>query len=393
MENKQEVRGTAIPRRLSYAVSTEKLDILRRLRLIDDAHCHNGNVGRALAKFNSMMDDVEATCQMAGEGDELAYDSSPRSNLEEAHALVITAPSFAGKSHILQQIAKDKRLLPFVDEYGPRRVFLRIDAPFPCTLKTLALEILSALKVPYSKTSNLHLLWHMVRMQFIAQGILILQINEFHNTLIGRNTNELELVATAMKAILVGTIIVDFPEGDQRADITTYDQGERYPVFLLLAGTPGVRDFTKDRSTENHEQFSRRCREVEFREIPMVRDKNSGELIYRGMSKLIENIQVEMGFKPDDRLVSPDMQKRFYKASGHHFGRMLHILKLAAKGAVKSEKMGIFDCLPDTFETLYNTETDNNCFLIPDIDSCAEPPTVNHSCAEATERTKRRRKR
>lgn len=82
-----------------------------------------------------------------------------------------------------------------------------------------------------------------------------------------------------------------------------------------------------------------------------------------------------MDIQIDPILLEADAQKRFYKAGSRHFGRVAHLLKLAAKLAVKRGRgMIVREHLAQAFETIYGTGPDRNCFLVADINACPFPP-------------------
>ena len=62
----------------------------------------------------------------------------------------------------------------------PFQPFLWVRAPSPCNLKTLGLEFLAALGARLGRQlTDVYLIWHAVRCQLIAQGVLIILIDEF----------------------------------------------------------------------------------------------------------------------------------------------------------------------------------------------------------------------
>jgi hypothetical protein len=383
LEN-QEYTGSA--RILPWTLSEEDAGVVQRLRQIHNAHCANGNIKRVDHELEKLLKRVAATCRTNIDPPDIPP------NEKEGYAMVITAPSFAGKSHVLNRIARDPRLKPYMLDDVQRLPLLRIEAPSPCVLRTLGLEIFRALNPTATKVpEKVHLIWHAVRQLLIARSVLVMQINEFHNVKIGRTQAEIEELVTALKAVMVGTTIVQPPDNeDDRIRKIVDNQGELYPVFLILAGTPSTKEVTKNRSTEHFVQFSRRCVGIEFKDIPARRD-DEGKAKFVGMTEFLRSAQREMGVETDPRLETIDMQKRIYKASARQFGRVMCLLKTAAEEATLAENGDLpYQHLAKAFEMLYQTGDANNCFLVADIDRCAEPPDPRSH--ELWTRTKRRQR-
>ncbi|CAN7346751.1 TniB family NTP-binding protein [Phyllobacterium sp. LjRoot231] len=363
-------KTSASARVLPWTLSEEDAGVVQRLRQIHNAHCTNGNIRRVDHELEKLLKRVAATCRTNIDPPDIPP------NEKEGYAMVITAPSFAGKSHCLNRIAKDPRLKPYMLDGVQRLPLLRIEAPSPCVLRTLGLEIFRTLNPAATKVpEKVHLIWHAVRQLLIAHSVLVMQINEFHNVMIGRTQTEIEELVTALKSVMVGTTIVQPPDGeDDRTRRLVDDQGELYPVFLILAGTPSTKEVTNNRTTEHFVQFSRRCVGVDFREIPARRDEE-GRPKFVGMPEFLSTAQKEMGLETDPRLETIDMQKRFYKASAKHFGRVMCLLKTAAEEAALAGKgHAPYEHLANAFERLYQTGDAGNCFLVADIDRCPAPP-------------------
>jgi hypothetical protein len=358
-------------RRFAVAPSASVLARAEKLNRIDGAHTPNGNVMRMEAAFESLLEDIEAAIQPC-------VWPTP-----DGRALVMTAPSFSGKSHVLDRLEADDRLCLCEQGGVQTRPFLKVVVPSPCNLKALGLAFLSAMGADTRRQlTDVFLIWHAVRRQLIAQGVLLILLDEFQNILVGKNLLELDKLAAALKAMLVGEPIVPPPEDtDARVQRAVADSSERYPVFLLIAGTPVIGKFAADFSNEHREQFSRRCHEIAFAKIPWIRsgDSSSGSASgtseFRGLLKFINALLSAMDVQVDPTLLEADGLKRFYKAGSRHFGRVAHLLKQAAKLAVKQGRGLIArEHLAQAFETIYRTGPDRNCFLVPDIDACPFPP-------------------
>ena len=361
------------PRQRRFAVAPDAavLALAEKLNRIDGAHTPNGNVKRMELAFKSLMQDIEAAIQPG-------VWPTP-----DGRALVMTAPSFSGKSHVLDRLEADDRLKLGEEDGVPTRPFLKVVVPSPCNLKTLGLAFLSALGADTRRQlTDVFLIWHAVRRHLIAQGVLLILLDEFQNVLVAKTNPDLDKLAASMKAILVGEPIVPPPDDASPAvKRAVADSSERYPVSLLIAGTPVVGKFTADFSTEHREQFSRRCEEVAFAKIPWIRSDGpaggpasaTGE--FRGLAKFIRSLLSAMDVRIDPILLEADGQKRFYKAGSRHFGRIAHLLKQAAKLAVKQGRgMVAREHLAQAFETIYRTGPDRNCFLVADVDECPYPP-------------------
>jgi hypothetical protein len=349
--------------------------MLDRLNRIEAAHVVNGNYLRIRRAFEDLLTDVEAAT---------AADAQPT---PEGRALVITAPSFCGKSHVLDRLVLDGRLVPFEDYGVQRRPFLWVRAPSPCNLKTLGLAFLKALGATLGRNlTDTYLIWHAVRCQLLAQGVLVVLIDEFHNVLVGKNRDELDKLSAALKALVVGETIVLPPDTAPASFVTPVTERERTPVFLVLAGTEKVGAFASDFSTEDREQFARRCTQAPFEEIPIRRNQVDGGLQFTGLKEFLQRLSDEMGVPLAPDLLSDNGLARVHKAGSRQMGRAALLLKDGARLSVRRNQPEVTTRhLAQAFEDLYKTGPLRNCFLVVDIDNCAYPPSPRAKDGRAKE--------
>lgn len=207
-------------RRFAVAPSAAVLALAEKLNRIDAAHTPNGNVLRMQDAFKSLMEDIEAAIQPG-------VWPTP-----DGRALAMTAPSFSGKSHVLDRLEADERFRLGEEDGVPTRPFLKVVVPSPCNLKTLGLAFLSALGADTRRQlSDVFLIWHAVRRQLIAQGVLLILLDEFQNVLVAKTNPDLDKLAASMKAILVGEPIVPPPDDASPAvKRAVADSSERVPA-------------------------------------------------------------------------------------------------------------------------------------------------------------------
>jgi hypothetical protein len=377
-------------RRLGIQLTASRAAVLERLRTLRTVHADNGNYLRISRAFDAFLTEVEALLS-AEDSDHLPDDADGDvRGVPEGRALVITAPSFCGKSHLIDRLVTDERLRS-VEEYGVRvRPFLAVRAPSPCNIKTLGLAFLKALGAdPGRKVLDTYLIWHAVGRHLVAQGVSVVLIDEFHNVLVGKNRDELDKLAAALKSLLTGEIVIGLPETAPASFAATVnDTSARSPVFLVLAGTRRVNSFTSDFSTEDREQLSRRCENHPFREVPVKNSGDDGAQQFTGLKDFVELLTAKIGIPIAPELLSEDGQKRFYKAGWKHLGRVAHLLKTAARIAILTDAQTISpNHMAKAFELLYKTGPLRNCFLVVDIDACAFPPAPWQSEGRAREAT------
>lgn len=338
-----------------------------KVHRIEAARGMNGNVVRVSEAYSRLRKEIRANCVMP-----------PRpGHHPEGRLMALVAPSFSGKSYCLGLLEADPRLKPHEREGLAVRPMVSILAPSPCTLITLGLALLDALGFVGTPPTKVHLIWHAVRRQMIALGVMLFVIDEFHNAITGRKHVEIQTLAAALKGILTGTTIVSAPERERAAiRRIVNDDSLRHPVFLLVAGTSKVRTITADLKDEIIEQVARRSRQIEFDEIPVVRDEETGVLTHVGLPDFVKQLYDAMGFDPDERMTSLDMLKRHCKAGSRQLGRVACILKLAGILSVQGgEKKPPVEYLGDAFEEIYKTGASRNPYLVADVDSIGFPPS------------------
>lgn len=355
------------PRGFSMPLGETELRKSRRAAEIEAARSPNGAVLSYLAQVQRRRPLIHATCTSRG--------TIGSSNME-AMLIALAAPTFTGKSHTMAALEGDPFFQPRIEDGRAVTPLVVINAPSPCPLSTFGTELLKQLGWVGPYPDRRHKVWHAVRQLMIAKGVMAIMVNDFHNLILGRKQSEIVELAMALKAILVGDVIVRAPEGGKGSAFVN-NPPYRFPVFIFAGGTDIIRVITDNMRDPTIIETARRSLTLHFTEIPCSRG-NDGHMVFKGMPQFIDTLQKEMGFEPDPRIVEYDMQKRHYKAANRYYGRVACILKRAATLSVlDGDVRRPHDYLAEGFAELYKAAPDKNPYLVADIDSIGFPQTAD----------------
>ncbi|ABE37266.1 hypothetical protein RPD_0026 [Rhodopseudomonas palustris BisB5] len=261
----------------------------------------------------------------------------------EGNLMVVYGSSGSGKTHVLRQLRKDEDLQ--LDETDPecaRRPLLMIEAPSPCTLKTLGLAVLQGLGYEEAGFANLreHEVWRRARANLSNQGTGILVIDEMHNVLAGRSNMESVKIAMTLKSLMVSEVT---------------------PIQIVISGLKTVRDFA-----EHFKELQRRSQFLEMTPLTSPRDDKKLVLFLEGLEK-------ELKFRTCG-FTRHDLPVRFMMASRGLIGRVAYFVKMAAKLAItlgddeiKQEYLG------KVYERIYRVSANQNPFLMANVASFVMP--------------------
>jgi hypothetical protein len=270
----------------------------------------------------------------------------------ESKALVVRAPSGAGKTHLLGHLATDPRLVSFQDEFGDVRPLVRVSAPSPCTLKTLGIVIHRALTgIELSARLPAHDIWVRVRTNMYNMRVSVVMIDELHHVFANKNKHEQEDVISTLKALLLAEDDED-TIGKLPATVVAH------PLGLVLSGMPTLTDVIR-----LDLQLQRRCIVHEFK--PLILDK-VGEPKFKGF---LQRYAKGLGFPNVPDFTSADMLLRLHKASGGYRGRAAFFIKEAAYRAIDYGHSTVDRALhlAEVFEDIFETGDERNPFLVADV--------------------------
>ena len=273
----------------------------------------------------------------------------------ETFALVLRAPSGAGKSHILDHLRSDPRLVDFADEHGACRPLVYVRAPSPCTLKTLGLGILQAMTgTMLSANLKEHDIWVRARTMLVNLGVSILMIDELHHVFEGKTAGEHEKLLSTLKALILG--IED--QGTVETLGALPPTVVPVPMGLVLAGMPTLRKLI---ATDI--QLQRRCR---FRSIERTGTTDAEE---NKLRSFISSYEKKIGLKTTPALTDPDMLLRLRRGGGHLRGRVAYLIKEASYLAIDEGTPAVdrVKHFARVFEETYELGAARNPFLIADI--------------------------
>lgn len=245
-------------------------------------------------------------------------------NRAPGKALVVVAPSGAGKTRLLQRTFRNS---PYFPNYGVEDLqspLISIQAPAPCTLLQIALRILEKLDYPVERDlQRENKAWLRVRQQFRLHGILFLHIDDIQHVLHALSEDEIQKVRDTLK------------------DIMLLD----WPVQIILSGVPDLMPFVrKDR------QLRRRCRFMYLSKLSAAEHAEFlGEAVQAYAATAGLKVEVD-----DNAMLVP----RLLHAGQYEMGISLEILSEAVEAALdrEGETLKLVD--------FQNTYADRN--LMPD---------------------------
>lgn len=254
--------------------------------------------------------------------------------MRDGRGYLITGPAGSGKSHLINRFKSREELAPYEMETGEgiARPIIYVNAPSPCTLKALGIEILQTLTGTFVRSRlQSHEIWSRVRRQLVANRTRFLVIDEIHHVLQRKNDMEAESIAETFKNVM------------QQPD---------WPIFMLLGGISSAVEFSR-----TYPQFGRR---TEVSEIQPVPDNENGyALIGRYVDALVPRLKMPEKFS----LAEGDLPLRFHRASDGYPGSVANIVKTAAHLALDYESPVItIDDLAEAYSVIDRRKGRGNPF-------------------------------
>jgi len=302
------------------SVNPKRAQKVAKLRAIRSINVATGKLAVAKQCFECLLDRINAGV--------------------EGSCLVLYGRSGAGKTHILRQLRKHPDLQPFETDEGKHQPLLCVEAPAPCTLRSLGMRILHALQYFPRKSLREHEVWDRVRANLAAQGVAVLIIDEAHNVLKGRNAPERDKIAMTIKALMVS---------------------EENPIQVILAGLPSLSTFV-----DSYSELKRRAQFIELTPLQFPRDQ-------KNLIAFLSGLESMLGFGKAG-FTEFDMPERFMAASRGLIGRMAYFAQEAATIAVSlGSKLIDRAYLSEAYKRPYRASPDNNPFLMANV-AAYRPP-------------------
>jgi hypothetical protein len=291
-------------------------------------------------------------------------------NRRPGMGLLLTAPSGAGKTTLIDNALKDNPAFPNYGSATEWCPLISVGAPSPCTLLQLAMRILMALGWHSTRELRENGAWLRVRMQLKEQKILFLVIDDFQHVLHQANEFEIQKVRDTLKDLM-----------------TSRD----WPVQIILAGMPELVPFAKTDT-----QLRRRLKFMQLEPISPKRD-------FKFLDSAIKHYAKKCGLK---LVVSAgeSLVGRLCHAAQHQMGVTIEILTEAVEVALlRGEKTLTMYDFVDAYAARNLQPDDQNPFYANAWDTIdtslvrpkSEDPTAEDAeDASATKRsTKPRRRR
>lgn len=329
-----------LSRRLwEQAPSQEDQAMIDRLRGLESAHVHEGVAKRL---------DGIATEMIA----------AARAEVSGIIALVV-GPTGAGKSHNLDRFAERPEFRAFerVNREGVVRPLVHIEAPKPCTLKSLGMHLWEELTGhPFHRVNpKEHAIWRAVMHQMNEQQVRVLVIDEFHHVIDGGNSVQRRQVTEILKSLSNRSPLV-FGASTGREGVLN-DKVDAImparPINVLLAGMPEIETVVAE-----NRQFDRRKYYLKI--APVGEDAQGVKAMARFLRLMSE--KVDLGADLSER----DLPLRFRKASRGYLGMAAFLAKRAARRAFSHGRhsIDVVEDLGGIFEDITGEPPDRNPFLV-----------------------------
>jgi hypothetical protein len=288
-------------------------------------------------------------------------------NRRPGMALLLTAPSGAGKSRTTQNYFKDNRAFPnygIANQWCP---LITVNAPAPCTLLQLAMCILIALGYESAREMRENAAWLRVRIQLQEQRILFLFIDDFQHVLHQINEFEIQKVRDTLKNLMTSL---------------------EWPIQIILAGMPELIPFAKA-----DPQLRRR---LKFMKLEPVSPADDFEFIESAITAYTAKAGLKLGVDKSKHLVG-----RLCHAATYMMGITLEILTEAIETAVeRGSKTLTLDDFANAYAARNLQPNDQNPFVSHAWDTIdttllrpknEDPTAADIGQAEETKTRRRRR--
>lgn len=266
---------------------------------------------------------------------------------DEGKAFAVDGPTGAGKTHILRRLSRHKSLEQIETEDGPLRPLLKVEIPAACDLRKLGVRMLRRMGVGVALaedvgegeskiTKGLRLdsedIWDVVRTQLMAQGVMVVIIDEINNVFSNPKSHERLQIAMKFKEML--------------AD-------KEWPVSLVLAGVKAAK------FVEEYTELRRRTPIIEVRRLDNARRQH--------MAILLQNFEKKLGFAEKLDLHLGDYPERMIHATDGEVGRVADLFKLAGVGPwMAGRSMTVLD-LAAAAEAIGLCDVKSNPFRVADL--------------------------
>lgn len=266
---------------------------------------------------------------------------------DEGKAFAVDGPTGAGKTHILRRLSRHKNLEQFETEDGPLRPLLKVEIPAACDLRKLGVRMLRRMGVGVALaedagegeskiTKGLRLdsedVWDVVRSQIMAQGVVVVIIDEINNVFSNPKSHERYQIAMKFKEML--------------AD-------KEWPVSLVLAGVKAAK------FVEEYPELRRRTPIIEVRRLDNARRQH--------MAILLQNFEKKLGFAERIDLHLGDYPERMIHATDGEVGRVADLFKLAGVGPWMHGRSMTVDDLAVAAEAIGLCDVKSNPFRVADL--------------------------
>ena len=216
----------------------------------------------------------------------------------EARAVIVAAPSGAGKTTLIRSVAADN---PSLSLEGPRPGMLHVQVPSPCTLADLGTEIARAAGQPVRDGLKAPAAWGIAMRTVKTKGIRFIWLDEVHNITWDSNVKQARKIRNTIKTALINI---------------------RHTVGIVLSGDTSILPFLLE---DRH--VTRRADRFALPEI--------GKERHRLVAGTVRELAMEAGLE-----TTPDLQTaivpRLLHASLGQFGTSVSMTRITIVRALRT---------------------------------------------------------
>lgn len=204
------------------------------------------------------------------------------------------------------------RILPLIEEWQPSKdeygddvtPLICIKPPKPCNMRALAIELLTAMRVPVKGRKTDPELWVFLKEQLKERGVKAIWIDEMQDVLRNNTPKAIQAVQDVLKALV---------------------QIDGWPIHTIYSGVPALATFL-----QGDRQLARRSYVMRYEPMEYPEDEE-------WIEKIIETVTVEdCGMARADDTQTDVFREKLCRAASGAFGQVVELVQEACFRAADS---------------------------------------------------------